>query len=204
MRTVRPSPSHGPYLRPRLPARHHVTAAAAAAETPSLRPLAQQPARRPSPGVQSWLPLRALGHAPPALQRQCALRTVVFKNVEVAADSSNAVVKTDSMVNTAFWLCSKDSNSPDDVSMAASRDVVAEGKEKGCDASTRLENEATNLRAGVLALVAVAEMEVLEEEVVVEEEVEEEVVVVDVICNSRSLDPVQSENWVTAHSGRAC
>ena len=41
-----------------------------------------------------------------ALQRQCALRTVVFKNVEVAADSSNAVVKTDSMVNTAFWLYS--------------------------------------------------------------------------------------------------
>jgi hypothetical protein len=56
----------------------------------------------------------------------------------------------------------------------------------------------------VLALVAVAEMEVVEEEVVVVEEEEEEVVVVDVICNSRSLDPVQSENWATAYSGRAC
>ncbi len=47
-------------------------------------------------------------------------------------------------------------------------------------------------------------MEVVEEEVAVVEEEEEEEGVVDVICNSCSLDPVQSENWVTAHSGRAC
>ena len=52
----------------------------------------------------------ALSHAPHVLQRERVLRgacTVVFKNVEVAADSSNAVVETESMVKnntTAFWL----------------------------------------------------------------------------------------------------
>jgi hypothetical protein len=86
--------------------------------------------------------------------------------------------------------------------MATSRDVVAEGQEKRCDASTRLENEATNLWAGVLALVAVAAIEAVEEEEKEVEEEEEEVVVV--ICNRRSPDPVQSENWVRGHSERAC
>ncbi len=74
---------------------------------------------------------------------------MVFKNVKVAANCSNAVVKTENMVDDAFRLHLSDLNSPDDVSMAAARDVVGEGKEKRRHASAGLENKAANLQAGV-------------------------------------------------------